>query len=174
MTPDEVRAAAARDFALDPATITTADNPVEHTTALVARVDRIDPGPGKAVVTYVFGATKKTLIRINVTWAGGDPQPSDELRKAVVVSGVQLANYFQGQAWPAGKTGGGVLNASGAALLFGGVDNAGAGVEVVATGIPINADTAGASKPSGPTQLRLSYSADVAHPDVYKVASGAF
>src|SRR5215475_575592 len=55
MTEAEVRAAVKKPFAVKDADIKTTANPTEGTTLLIVRVDSLDPGPGPANITYIFG-----------------------------------------------------------------------------------------------------------------------
>src|SRR5438128_8666858 len=63
MTETEVRAAVKKSFAVKDADIKTSANPTEGTTLLIVRVESLDPGPGPATITYIFGNKSKKLIR---------------------------------------------------------------------------------------------------------------
>jgi hypothetical protein len=176
MTPEEVRAAITKDFNATPAMINEVPILAQQTTALTVALDHLDPGPGAVGISYIFGATKKTLMHINVVWTTG-ATPADDQRRAIASSAAQLAAYFQGQTWLPKHAAGGVLGADKSVLVFLGLDAAGAAVEVNAVGVPIESkDPAAAAlaTPAGPAQLRLSYSADVQHPDVKTITPGAF
>jgi hypothetical protein len=176
MTQDQVRAAIAKDFNVQPSSIIVSQNPLENTTALSVKVDHLDPGPVPAVATYIFGASKKTLMHINVVWTT-EAKPTDAQRGAIIQSALQLTAYFQGQPWPPKHVAGGVLLKSGSFMLFGGVDDKNGAVEIVTTGVPLeNGDPKGPKlpEPVGPAQLLISYSADTNNPDVAKIPQGAF
>jgi len=66
MTEAEVRAAVKKSFAAPDADIKTSTNPTEGTSLLVVRVGSLDPGPGPATLTYIFGNKSKKLIQVNV------------------------------------------------------------------------------------------------------------
>jgi hypothetical protein len=176
MTQDQVKAAIAKDFNIQPAAIAASQNPIDGTSALSIKVDHLDPGPGAAGISYIFGASTKTLVHINLAWAtGGAPTVDD--RKGVVTAALRLAVYFQNQGWPPNRTVSGALMANNVVLIFEGVDDAGGGVEVSTAGVPLESADPKAPKipePTGPAQLKVSYSANHDHPDVLKIAPGAF
>jgi hypothetical protein len=177
MNPEEVRAAVAKDFG-DVKVLANA-NPAEGTQALQLDVARLDPGPGPAQITYIFGARSHTLAHINVVWVTG-PSPTAEERAAILSGAIQLAHYFQTLPAPLKASLGARRTGPNNLLLFAGVDQKGAGVEVAADGVSyaINGAAAGANAaspdPKGPALLRVSYIRDVANPDIIKIAPGAF
>jgi hypothetical protein len=177
MSPPEVRAAAMSDFGVS--TLQTNANPAEGTQALQLDAPRLDPGPGPAQITYIFGARTHTLAHINVVWLTG-PNPTPDERAAILTGAVQLAHYFQTLPTPLKASLGARRTGPNSLSLFAGVDTKGAGVEVAADGVTyeISDPTAGAKTPSpepkGPALLRVSYVRDVAHPDIIKIAPGAF
>jgi len=177
MTPAEVRAAAARDFGN--VQLLANANPAEGTEALQLDVAHLDPGPGPAQATYIFGARSHTLARINVVWITG-PNPTAEERAAILNGAVLLAHYFQALPAPLKASLGARPTGPNALTVFAGVDHKGAGIELAAEGVSykIDAKTEGSSSaspaPSGPALLRVSYIRDVANPDIIKIAPGAF
>ena len=176
MSQDQVRAAIAKDFNIQPAAIVASQNPIDGTSAQSVKVDHLDPGPGTAGVSYIFGATTKTLMYINVAWATGATPTIDD-RKSVVTAALRLAVYFQNQAWPPNRAISGALLANNVVLIFGGIDDAGGGVEVSTAGVPLESADPKAPKipePTGPAQLKVSYSANHDHPDLLKIPQGAF
>ena len=176
MTQDQVKAAIAKDFSIQPAAIAASQNPIDGTSALSVKVDHLDPGPGTAGISYIFGTTSKTLIHINVGWATGAVPTLDD-RKGVVTAALRLAVYFQGQAWPPNRTVSGALMPNNVVLIFEGVDEGGGGVEVSTAGVPLESADPKAPKipdPTGPAQLKVSYSANHDHPDLLKIPPGAF
>lgn len=166
MREAEVRAAIARDFPAAAEAVTRAENSAEHTTALVVRLAALEPGPGPAQVSYVFGASSQRLVGVHVTWTS-QASPSDGERDRYAVAGSQLAEYFRSLRWgprvavapsPAGKNG---------LVLFAGVDGLGAGVELRVLGIGIVSPEGQAGPDArGPAQLRVGYFANVARADV--------
>jgi hypothetical protein len=176
MTQDEVRAAVTKDFNLAPTAFIATQNAIDQTSAISIKLDHLDPGPGQAYVSFIFGASKKTLMHINVAWRT-DAKPTDDQRKAIITAALQLASYFQQQAWPPNRTVSGALLPGNTVLIFEGVDAPGSGVEVTTSGVPLESADPKAPKmpdPTGPAQLMVSYSADHDHPDVVKIPQGAF
>jgi hypothetical protein len=176
MTPDQVKAAIATDFNAPAAAISTSQNPIDGTSAVSVKLDHLDPGPGAAGVSYIFGAKSKTLVHINVAWTTS-PTPANEDRKAVVTAALQLTAYFQRQPWPAGRSVSGALMPGNVVLMFEGVDAAGGGVEVTTAGIPLESADPKAAKipdPTGPAQLKVAYSANHDHPDIVQIPAGSF
>lgn len=172
MQPEEVRAAIGKDF---PGIVPgEARNPAEGTSALVIKLARLDPAPGPVEISYIFGATKKTLSHINVQWAlEGEPTPAQ--RQAMAAAGLQLVTYFKGQGWPPKSVTGGTPLGKDAVLMFGALDASGGGVEVLISGIAFQADGEGSkAPPTGPVRLQISYAADLAHPDTFKPEPGSF
>lgn len=173
MGVDEVRTAIQRDFRAQPAAITEMDHPVQKTRLLVVRVDNLEPGPGTATVSYLFGAASKRLMHVNVVWETG-AKPGDDERTAIAAAGLQLANYFRSENWRPGASVQGVPDPSGAIILFAGVDAKGAGIELSMTGIPLAGATGAAANPTGPASVRIAYSANTGRPDVGGVRAGTF
>jgi hypothetical protein len=177
MTPADVRAAIAKDFG--EVTVQANANPAEGTSALQVDVARLDPGPGPAQITYIFGARSRNLAHINVVWVTR-PDPTADERAAMLTAAVQLAHYFQTLPAPLKASLGPRRTGPNNLLLFAGVDETGAGVEVAVDGVryEISGPAAGATTssldPTGPALLRVSYIRDVAHPDILKIAPGAF
>jgi hypothetical protein len=178
MTQAQTKAAIATDFG-PAAKITDNANIIEGTQALQVSLDHLDPGPGTALVTYIFGATSHTLTHINVVWVVPG-EPTAEQRAAIVTAGVQLTNYFQNLPNPLKATTGVTPTGPNGLLMFAGVDKKGAGIEVAADGISYQATKKEDNKettsppPKGPAVLRVSYIANAANPDVLKIKPGAF
>jgi hypothetical protein len=175
MTQAEARAAIAKDFG-DAAKITETANPIEGTHALQAAVPSLPPGPGAATVTYIFGASSKTLAHVNVVWVQ-DGEPTKEQRDAVVAAAVQLTDYFQTLPAAPKATAGVTPTGPNSLLMYAAVDKKGGGVEIDAEGISYQSNdktTAAQPAPKGPALLRISYLANVLNPDVYKVKPGSF
>ena len=179
MTPAQTRIAIAADFGAA-AKITDNANPAEGTTALQVTVPSLPPGPGSAQVTYIFGATSKTLTHVNVVWVLTG-EPTLEQRAGLVTAAIQLTNYFQTLPNPPKASAGVTPTGPNGLLMFAALDRKGAGVEVAADGISYQstATTPDAKKtdsppPKGPAILRVSYIANAANPDIVRLKPGAF
>jgi hypothetical protein len=173
MLEDDVRSAIARDFpGSAPARI---DNAAEGTTALVVSLPSLEPGPGPAKVSYIFGATTKRLMAVRVIWLSS-PSPTSAQRESYAAAGSQLAAYFRRLPWgPRASASPSPAGASGL-VLFAGVDARGAGIEVRIVGIDV-VGPGGKPEPApaGPSQLQVAYFANVLAPDVrrgHMVAGG--
>ncbi len=148
-------------------------NPAENTQLLLLRVAELEPGPGPASVSYIFGATSKRLIHVNIVWKT-DETPSDEERNKIGAAGMQLTNYFRELPWQPGASAWGLPDGANGLVLFAGFDATNAGVEVRVSGVATYGTEIVASKPEGPAQLVLSYVADIKNPDIAVIKSGAF
>lgn len=176
MNEAQVRTAIQKDFGSS-AKLSKASNAAEGTTALVASLAKLDPGPGAARVVYVFGASSKGLIHVNVTWASTD-QPNDATRQAMLQGGAELIEYFRNHpAKPKIAVGGVPANANGL-VLYSAIDDAGASVEVQVQGIgferTVDGKTVPSPLPSGPASLVVSYARSVLNPDIKTITPGAF
>ena len=174
MTQAQVRAALATDF--PGAKVVQTANVSEGTEAIQAAVDKLDPGPGPATVTYIFGATSKTLTHINVIW--NVAEPTTQQRDGIVAAAIQITNYFQSMPVQPKSVAGPTPLAANALLMYGAVDKRGAGMAVAVSGIAYQAQGATpatpAPQPTGPAALRISYIANVANPDILRIKAGSF
>lgn len=175
MTPAQVRAAIAKDFGS--AKVTETANLAEGTTALQTALAKLEPGPGSAMLTYIFGATSKRLTHVNIVWSF-DGEPSTEQRASIVTAAVQLTSYFQSLPTPKATTGVTPAGPNGL-VMFAAVDTKGAAVEVSAHGISYQANAVDGSStpapmPKGPALLRISYVANAANPDIQRIKPNAF
>jgi len=175
-TQAQVRQAIAVDFGMAVRIIDTG-NPAEGTQALQVTVPKLEPGPGAATLTYIFGAASKTLQQINVVWVV-DGEPAADQRNAVLTAAGQLANYFQTLPSPPKTVAGPAATGPNGLLLLAVQDRKGSSVEVAADGIsyqamqdnkPITSPT-----PKGPAVLRISYILNPANPDIFRIKPGSF
>lgn len=173
MSRAEVAAAVQRDFGPEAELVETF-NPIERTTTLTLRLQRLEPGPGPASIAYILGAVSRRLIHVNVVWAlEGDPPP--EQRALVAAAGAQLTRYFQ--SLPAPPRNAILASPEGpyALTLLAAIDRKGAGVEVAVAGVAYTIkDQPPPPPPTGPAVLRVSYVANAANPDIHQVEPGAF
>jgi len=162
MSLPQVRQAIAQDFKAGADAVSEVDNAAEGTRVVLVRLDALEPGPGAAIVSYIFNQSTQQLRHINVVWQSG-AAPSEAQRNQYAVAGVQLTRYFRELSWKPEGSVAAVANGPGSILLFAGIDPKDAMVEVVASGIPLSAGPGGqpAAAPSGPAQLRVSYASTV-------------
>jgi len=173
MDAAQVRSAIARDFKPLPDSISMLKNPAENTQLLLLRLAELEPGPGPASISYIFGAKSNRLMHINVVWKT-DGTPSDEARNKIAAAGMQLTNYFQSLSWKPGASALGLPNGANGVVLFVGSDPNNAGVEVRVSGVATYGAGSVATKPEGAAQLVLSYVADIKNPDIAAIKPGAF
>lgn len=149
-----------------------ADGPV----ALTLLVQDLQPVPGPATVSYVFGASSQRLIAINVYWLTSQRATPAE-HATLTAAAATLASGFVGYQWPVLATARGHVIAPGVLVVFAGRDDAGRGVEIRLDGVPYDLEqrASGAVAPlaptrhvptPGPAQLRLSLVANVDRPDI--------
>lgn len=166
MTRAEVRRAIAIDF--PGLSIAERRQPSEGTTILQLTVPTLDPGPGPAVVSYVFGATSRTLALVSVRWATRGEATADD-RQALAVAGLRLTDFLRASTQPKLVFAPKVVR-PGTVSLYGALDANGAGLELTTTGVPYASKGATEQSPTGPASLRLSYMANPANPDVRRSA----
>jgi len=177
MTEQEVRAAVKKSFAVKDADIKAAPNPTEGTTLLIARVESLDPGPGPAAITYIFGNKSKKLIQVNVIWGDEEAKPADA--NAIVGGGTRLARYFEQFAWRKDATRVGVPVGDNTVVLFAGEDEKKGAVRVLVDGVKYQVNREGnqpsaSPEPKGPPKLVINYIADRETPDIAKIEPGKF
>ena len=121
MDAAQVRSAIARDFKPLPDSISMLKNPAENTQVLVLRVAELEPGPGPASISYIFGAKSNRLMHVNVVWKT-DGTPSDEARNKIAAAGMQLTNYLKDLSWKPGASASGLPDGVSGVVLFVGSD----------------------------------------------------
>jgi hypothetical protein len=176
MNEAQVRSAIGKDFGRA-AKIEKAANAAEGTTAMQASLAALDPGPGPAKVTYIFGATSKELIHINVVWASND-QPTHAVRQAMMQAGLELLAYFKTHIGKPKAAAAGLPNGPNTLVLYVAVDESGASVELSLDGIAfehkVDGKTVSSPPADGPVSLAVSYARNVLQPDIKTIARGAY
>lgn len=182
MPADVVRAVVAKSYpGASPLSETT--DPVGRTQVLTTVVPQLAPGPGPATISYVFGATTKKLVAVNVHWiAAGDATPAQ--RQAMLEAGTQVVAGLVGSYWAPMSTARGHVLAPGVVILFASRDAEGHGIEVRLDGVALDvqrASTNGSARPleriappPGSARLRVAVVANPQRPDVYRVTPGSF
>ncbi len=177
MTEAEVRAAVKKSLAIKDADIKTSANPTEGTTLLIVRVDSLEPGPGPATITYIFGNKSKKLIQVNVVWGEDAPNNSSDAN-AIIGAGTRLERYFQGFSWRKDTTRVGVPVGENTVVLFAGEDEKKGAVRLVVDGIKYQMNREGSQTtspdPKGAPKLVINYIGDRENPDVAKIEPGKF
>jgi hypothetical protein len=176
MSVDAVRALVAADSPAAQNSLREQTFPAGGTQALTVLLPQLQPGPGPATVSYVFGARSQRLIAINVYWLSSGQATAAE-HATLTAAAASLASGFVGYQWPALATARGHVIAPGVLVVFAGRDDAGRGVEIRLDGVPYQLEprtaVAGAAPAAsryvpapGPAQLRLSLVAKVEQPDL--------
>ncbi len=161
----EVRTAIARDF--PGILVIERFQPGEGTRVLQLTAPTLEPGPGPAVISYVFGATSRTLALVTVSWATkAAAKPAD--RQAIAAAALRLLDVLRAAPQPRRVIAPRVV-CPGVVTLYGGLDDSGAAVELTASGIEYAAEGTAPSAAIGPAALRLSYAVNPANPDVLGV-----
>lgn len=174
MTPDEVRGALAKDFGGAKAGAPIAD-PVAGTTALIAPMASLAPGPGPAAITYIFGRSGR-LIHVNLDWTVKAATPA--ARSAILDGGAKVVAGFLGNYWKLGSVMRGVVVEPALIVLFAGADEQGGGVDVRVGGVPYAMHANGVlqtiTPPPGAATLHVGFSAPDAAKATSSIAPGAF
>jgi hypothetical protein len=177
MTEPEVRAAVTKSFGIKSADIKTTPNPTEGTTLLIVQVESLEPGPGPAAVTYIFGHKSKRLVQVNVVWGDNTLKNSPDAN-AIIGAGTRLERYFQGFSWRKDATRVGVPVGENAVVLFAGEDEKKGAVRLVVDGIKYQLNREGqqttSPDPKGAPKLIINYIADRDNPDIAKIEPGKF
>ena len=184
MNETAVRQAIAKDLGATGAAIKVEENPQQRTKALVVTVPSLQPGPGSAIVSYIFGHKSQNLIQVNVVWG---LEPKAEQSAAINQAAAQeiysaantLSYYFADYTW---RDGGIVRNAlidPTTLMLFHGEDTSQGAAEIVLGNVAIDVQAEGdkvkkTSKPTGNPYLRVSYVSNRTKPDVFALPKGDF
>lgn len=181
MNEAALHAIIAKDLGVKKDEIRVEDNTMQRTRALVVETAALDPGPGRAVVSYVLGYKSRELIQINVVWGLDEKlQKKDTALQDIYAAASILSDYFAGNSW---REGGVVRNAvidPTTLVMFRGEDADSGATEIILGNVPIVVNEAGSSSDAtapalaGPSYLRLSYIADRTNPDIYALAKGQF
>jgi hypothetical protein len=172
MTPQQVRAAVAKDFAGARTTALVADR-VTGNRALIAPMTSLAPGPGPAAISYVFSATSGRLEHINLDWTVHNPTVAQ--RSAILAGGTTVVAGFAGNYWKLGSVMRGVVVQRDLIVLFAGADEQGGKVDVRVGGVPYTMSTARAEPvPTGVATLHVGFSAPGATNGGVTLAPGAF
>jgi hypothetical protein len=171
MNEEQVKHAIRKDFPGQAAKLKSENQPTEKTTVLSLSVPDLLPGSGAAQVSYILGYKSKKLIQINVIWRSEGTEQSDE---TVVGTANSLRDYFADQSYKPGSEIANRQLGDNAIVVFRGADAQDRMVMVI-----LNGAAAAKRKDEKPPRtpaltLEVSYIADPAHPDVYRIPKGEF
>ncbi|AWK84928.1 hypothetical protein [Azospirillum thermophilum] len=178
MGEEDLRKAIRADFGVKDTDIERAENPVERTTALSVTVKDLLPGGGPARVSYILGYATKKLIHVNVLWAR---DLGDTPNETLLANASTLQAYLSEQPFQPDNV---AMNAplpDGSVLLFRGSDARSRVVLLTVSGLARQAEPgkkpgakgAGKEAEDRPV-IRLSYIANPAEPDIFRVKPGQF
>jgi hypothetical protein len=169
MNEEEVRRAIRKDFPRSAAKLKKMIHPAEKTTVLWLPVQNLIPDTGVAQVSFILGYKSKTLMQVNILWRSTRSEDSDQ---TVVGAANSLRDYLKARSY---KPGSEVVNrrlGNNEIVVFRGADAQDRTVLVVLSG-GVAAKRKG-KKALPALTLELSYIADPAHPDVFRIGKGQF
>jgi len=170
MNEADVKAAIQKDFGIKASAIASGENAAERTQVLSVLVPNLLQDGGSAQVSYVFGYKSKGLIQVGISWSR-QTDPTITADKLVADGDVLRAHFLAGGYTPDSvKTG---LALPNGLLLFRGEDAAGHATVLILEG-SFKKAADGKQNILTPAGLALLYSADPAHPDIFKIAPGQF
>jgi hypothetical protein len=169
MTEEQVRQAIGKDFPGSVGKLKKRTHASEKTTVLSLPVSDLLPHTGAAQVSYILGYKSKKLIQINVMWRS---EGSDESDQTVIGAANSLRDYFAAQNYKPGTVVANRQLNENAIVVFRGADAQDRIVLVLLNGAA--AARKDEKPPPLPLTLELSYIADPANPDVFRIGKGQF
>jgi hypothetical protein len=177
MTEREVRTVVTKSFSVRDADIKTSPNVIEGTNLLTVKVPTLEPAPGPANITYIFGNKSKRLIQINLIWGEEATNPPTDAN-TMVGAGTRLGRYFEGFTWRKDGAKAGIPVGDNTVVLFAGEDDKKGAVRVLVDGVKYQMNKDGnqttSPDPKGPPKLIVNYIADRENPDVARIENGKF
>jgi hypothetical protein len=171
MSEDQLRRAIGKDFPNAATKLKKTTHPSEKTTVLTLPIADLVPHTGSAQVSYILGHKSKKLIQVNVVWRSDG---SEEHNETVVGTANSLRDYFAGQSYKPGSVVANRQLNDNAIVVFRGADAQDRLVLMVLHGSAAAEGKDEKAPPPRPLSLELSYIADAAHPDVFRIPKGQF
>jgi hypothetical protein len=168
MDAEQVQSLLRRDFPQANPVLIDKIDAISRSRVLTLELPALEPGPGAATISCVFGANSQRLMAVNVIWTAPDPAGQAQ-EKLWIHAAAKLAQSHAAQAWPLFGTTYGTVVAPGVSVVFTGHDEAGGAAEIRLQGV---ATPFGAA--SGPLSLRLTLVANSHNPDIFRIPAGAF
>lgn len=171
MQAKDVRDAIKKDFGLGDKDVVATSNQEERTQSLTVKVKDLLPDSPPAAVSYIFGATSKKLIQVNVGWGSTETglasletlvPTANTLRDYFIRKGVYGAPVVANQKLPDGSI-----------LVFRGVDEKGRMALLQLKPVAVEKKDAKDQPPANGTLL-LAYIEDPKNPDVFRLEKGKF
>jgi len=170
MDQADVKAAIEKDFGIKAAAVASGENAAERTQVLSVLVPNLLEDGGAAQVSYVFGYKSKGLIQIGISWS--HQTDSTLTADKLVADGDVLRAHFLADGYAPQSVKTGLVLPNGLLLFRGEGADGHATVLILEGSFKKAAD--GKQNILTPTGLALLYSADPAHPDIFKIAPGRF
>jgi hypothetical protein len=172
MNEEQVRQVIRKDFPAAAGKISNAIQPSEKTTVLSVTASDLLPNTGNARISYIFGYRSKKLIQVNIVWTSEGNATSDE---TLIGTANSLRDYFAAQNYKPDTVVANRQLAENTIVVFRGGDLRGRMVLLVLSGVAATARSDDKKDPRPPPfTLELSYIADAAHPDVFRIGKGQF
>lgn len=171
MQAKDVRDAIKKDFGLGDKDVIAGNNPEERTQSLTVKVKDLLPDSPPAAVSYIFGATSKKLIQVNVGW--GSTETGMASLATLLPTANTLRDYFIRKGMYAAPVVANQKLPDGSILVFRGIDEKGRMALLQLKPLPVESKEAKDSPPTNGTLL-LAYIEDPKNPDVFRLEKGKF
>jgi hypothetical protein len=171
MTEEQIRQAIGKDFPGSVGKLKKITHPSEKTTVLSLPASDLLPHTGTAQISYILGYKSKKLIQINVVWRSDGNDESDQ---TLVGTANALRDYFAAQSYKPGTIVANRQLNENSIVVFRGADAQDRIVLVLLNGAAGAARKGEKQPPPPPLAVELSYTADAANPDVFRIGKGQF
>jgi hypothetical protein len=168
MDAEQIKSVLKLDFSQAKPVLIDRIDAVSRSRVLTLELPSLDPGPGAATISCVFGEASQRLIAVNVIWLASS-KASQEQETLFINAAARLAKTYATQPWPLFNTTYGTVVAPGASVVFTGHDEAGGAAEIKLQGV-----TTSLGSSSEPSSLRLTLVANTSRPDIYRLAADSF
>lgn len=167
-----LRQAIQRDFPPAAAKLTRATHPREKTTVLTLLVEGLLPDAGPARIAYILGHASRRLIQVNIVWtADGRTAARD---RALVEAANLLRDHFLTRHRAPDEIVANHPIGEHAILVFRARQPSGRMLVLLLSGVGAAGRAAADGASAPPLSLQLSYIADYANPDVFRIERGRF
>lgn len=176
MSEKAVRAALKKEFGLSSKQIQEGENRTQKTKLLLAEVEKLPPGVGKAQILMIFGYKSKSLIKTEIIWQ----KPLEDVAGAAALQDAapQLRDYFLKQNYdPASIVRDIRVNDEGILFFRGRGQNKNMvtlTLSRVGGSKKLSEFVEKKEKPDGTIVLSLSYISNPEKADIYKIDDGSF
>jgi hypothetical protein len=172
MSEQLLRQAIRRDFPAAASRLSRTTHPREKTTVLTFVVEDLLPDAGPARISYILGYASKQLIQVNIVWTSDGRTTARD--QALVEAANALRNHFQAQYHPPDEIVANYPIGEHAILVFRARQPSGRMLLLLLSGVGAAGRAAADGASAPPLSLQLSYIADYANPDVFRIERGRF